>query len=271
MAAIRSRKRPAIPGVTPAPATAASRRADLYSRLGITETDAASAPQITDILRQLPDGGQSRAIEFLRGSSDTDAKKFLAVYDQIPVSSRKLLPIEAYTVAAGLTTKRLLELVTGACFEQSSATAALIAKASHPRIVAATVRSALNVKHGFRDRDALHKHAGFVPVPKTSILNVRGDWNQDNRRQIAIGELSGIEDKQARIANRFNERLGIGASEPPPAAIPAGAVDPDVDQDETRITLAAQAPAPTGPGYAPPSPSPEPSPSPSPEPDLTLD
>ena len=216
---IRARKRARTPLLHPG-TPVSRRRAQLYSTLGVTEAEVASTPQITHILKELPptaprakDGGITRALIFLRGSSEPDAKKFLAVYDQIPITQRHLLPIEAYCAASALTTKRLLELVTGACFEQSSATTALLAKASHPNVVAATVRNALMWgKDGVRDREMLHKHAGFIPVPKTNVLNVGGDFNQDNRKQIAIGEILGIEETQTRIANRFNERLGLAAS-----------------------------------------------------------
>jgi len=238
MPAITTRKRARIPSLYPGNSTA-KLRASLYVRLGITEAEVASAPQITHILRELPatsprakDGGIALALTFLRGSSDPDAKKFLTVYDQIPVTRRHLLPIEAYCVASGLTTKRLLELVTGACFEQSSITATLLAKAAHPQVVATTVKSALNAKHGFKDREALHKHAGFIPVPKTNVLNVGGDFNQDNRKQIAIGEILGIEETQARIANRFNEKLGLGAGEPAQTLLPVVPTPSPIDEQE---------------------------------------
>ena len=66
----------------------------------------------------------------------------------------------------------------------------------------------------------LHLNKGFLPVPKnqTTIISGHGTQNNlqlnDNSQKItyAIGEISGIERTQVRIADRFNERHGMGSS-----------------------------------------------------------
>lgn len=204
------RKRTPIPLITGNPKP--NPKLDTYERLGVTPDSVAILPQITPILKQLP-GGTDQAVEYLRGSAEPDARKWLGVYDEVPPSMRTKVPFEAYCLAANLTTKRVLELVTGACFEQSTNAAILIAKANHPKVVKATVKSALG-KRGEGDRKMLHLHEGFVPIPKTNIVSVRGDVNTDNRVQtVNVGELGGIESKMARITNRFNERLGMGGGD----------------------------------------------------------
>ena len=196
-----------------------TRREEAYERLGVSSADVLLLPQISPILGKLP-GGIKKALQYLRGSEEPDARKFLSVYDALPESSRRLLPFEAFCQASGLKTKRLLEIVTGACFEQSASTSELLAAASHPDVVAATVRSAKNQEYGGADRKMLHLHAGFVPVPKSQTTIISGNGRQtniqDNSKNLSIsaGEVPAIEDRMARITNRFNtERLGLAAGE----------------------------------------------------------
>ena len=209
MPRITKQRRSRIPITTPRSRSA--KIAEAYERLGVKETDVSQQPIITHILNELP-GKTKKAIEFLRGSGEVESRKWLAVYDSMPVSLRGLVPFEAYCLAANLTTKRVLELVTGACFEQSANVSSLIAKAEHPAVVKATVRAAKK-PGGDSDRKMLHLHEGFVPVPKTSVVNVQGDLNAntDNRVQsVSITTIDGINDRIKRVANRFNDRLGLG-------------------------------------------------------------
>lgn len=207
MPRISTRTRPRIPAL---PGKRKSERLrEAYEKLGITEPEVNTAPRITHILKELPHK-VDQAIEFLRGSHDPDATKLLLVYDSLPISVRKLLPIEAFCVASGLTTKRVLEVITGACFEQSDATAALLSKASKPLIVRKAIKEA-STKKGWEDRKMILQHEGYAPVPKTQIVNVeRGDINMDNRQQsVSIGSLTQISDTMGRITDRFNERHQI--------------------------------------------------------------
>jgi hypothetical protein len=239
MLRITKRKRARIPITTPKPRS--SRVAEAYERLGVKEKDVKQAPIITHILNELP-GKTKKAIEFLRGSSEPEARKWLAVYDSMAVSFRSLVPFEAFCLAANLTTKRVLELITGACFEQSANVSSLIAKAEHPAVVKATVRAAKK-PGGDSDRKMLHLHEGFVPVPKTSVVNVQGDLNAntDNRIQsVSITTIDGINDRIKRVANRFNDRLGLGdgTKEGIQKAIEGDAID--VTEQLTELSLESE-------------------------------
>ena len=50
--------------------------------------------------------------------------------------------------------------------------------------------------------------------------------------EIAIGEILGIEETQARIANRFNEKLGLGAGEPAQTLLPVVPTPSPIDEQE---------------------------------------
>ena len=219
-----SRKRPRVPHVSPSKSKDEKINA-AYERLGVSAADVHLLPKITPILENLDvkkANGVRKAIEYLRGSVDPDARKWLAVYDALPESARVLIPFEAFCLASGLTTKRVLEVVTGACFEQSASATELIAAASQPAIVMTTVKAALNKRDGAVDRKMLHLHAGFVPVPKSQTTIFSGNAKQlnaqindnSNNLTISAGEVPLIESKMAKITNRFNsERLGLAESE----------------------------------------------------------
>ncbi len=211
MTNLSSRKRAHIP-CTPYKPRAQS-ILDAYERLGVTKDEVSKAPVISTVIKVL-DGGVNKAIEFLRGSTETDARKFLDTYDSLPFSVRSLLPIEAFCLASGLTTKRVFELITGACFEQSANVAELISRSSRPKLVGVAVKQALKPKN-FDERKLVLQHEGYAPIPKTQVINVGRDINTDNRIQsVSIGELSGVDAEMAKINNRFNERLiGSGATD----------------------------------------------------------
>lgn len=157
-------------------------------RLGVTPEKIRSVPQISHIIKQMSTGkGKTRrrgidvVIDYLRGSEDEDAKKFLDVFDSVPIKARKAAPIEAFCIAAHITTKRIWEVIQGSIFEQSSKLASTMADLAHPEIVEATIKGAKNVRYGGGDRKMMHLHQNFLPVPKTTIIGKA--LIQDNRDQ----------------------------------------------------------------------------------------
>ena len=218
-----------------------------YESLGIDPQDVVNAPKITHILNKLPGkrghAGIKAAIEFLRGADSDEARTFLSLWDDLE-SIRDVVPFEAFCVKADITTKRMLELVTGACFEQSDLATKLIAAAAHPHIVESTVKAAL-YHDGHQDRKMLHLNKGFLPVSKGSSATFLAPGAVQTNTQIngnnnvavthAVAEIGYIEKTQERIADRFNERLGMGASHPVQPSIPAeiilDAVEPEPAPD----------------------------------------
>lgn len=187
-----------------------SRLAKAYERLGITEEECKAAPQISHILKSV-EGGIPQIIEYIRGSEADEARRWVKVYDDLPISVANLLPFEAFCVAANITTKKMLEVITGACFEQATVTSNLIAKAAHPKIIKASVESAgLLGKEGWSDRQMLHQREGFAPIPKTQVINIGGDVNQDNsigKGSVSVGALASIHNDMGRITDRFNASM----------------------------------------------------------------
>lgn len=216
-----SRKRAPTP-VKPA-RTASERLERAYEVLGVQQADVQALPQISHVLtKSFGKKYFTVTLEFLRGYADPDARTFLSTYDSIPETVRKLLPIEAFCLASALKPRRLLELVQGASFEQSTMSAELMSAAANPDIIKATIRNAKSYQ-GAADRKLLLQHSGFAPMPKNNVTNVFGGGKivggDDNSKNlsISVGAVNQIEDKMARITNRFNvERLGLAAAEDAP-------------------------------------------------------
>jgi hypothetical protein len=56
-------------------------------------------------------------------------------------------------------------------FKRSYDIARIVAAISHPKIVDATIEAAQRPQ-GFMDRQMLHQHAGFLPLPKGQTINI---------------------------------------------------------------------------------------------------
>lgn len=152
--------------------SAADRRTEAYARLGVSPAQVFSGPKITPLIQRLP-GGLPRALELLRGSDALDARLLLAHYDNLVLSAtdKKLLPIEAFAYAAGLTTSRVMGLIVECAVMQGALHATFIRAISLPDVVQASVDAAM-LPSGETDRTNLMKASGFLPTPKNTVVNM---------------------------------------------------------------------------------------------------
>jgi len=72
---------------------------------------------------------------FLSAATDPDARKLLESYYSISKSLRDVLPIEAYCCASGVSTLRVLEIITATCVRLGAQASSMIAAVTHPRVV----------------------------------------------------------------------------------------------------------------------------------------
>jgi hypothetical protein len=142
-----------------------------YAHLGIDPKDVECFPFLRTELRRIArqirgaDNNPSpiRPLDHLRSSDDPEAHKVLDAYLSVPESYRKLLPVEAFCHAAGVSPQRILEAITVVAVRQGAAASAIIAAIVHPRVVQKTVDRALQ-DDGFRERGMLHRAFGFLPM-----------------------------------------------------------------------------------------------------------
>lgn len=213
---------------------------DTYDRLGVTTSQVAEQPLIAHILRNMfkdesewvphtykkqgkfimcegcdkcsdglveikkPVDWLEKVIEYLRGSDAKEARAWLDKFSGIPDADRRLVPFEAYCVAVGVGTKRMWEVIQGAIFEQAAMESAVLAAASHPGVVRATVDFA-KLPSGSKERQMLHLHSGFLPVPKNTVNIIKEQNNIQDNRQTANVTLAPVDDTIRRVTDRFNE------------------------------------------------------------------
>ena len=85
------------------------------------------------------------------------------VYLSVPESYRRLLPVEAFCLAAGVSPWRVLEGITVVAVRQGAQASAILAAVVHPSVVEKTVERALQ-DDGTKERMMLHKAVGFLPT-----------------------------------------------------------------------------------------------------------
>ena len=123
------------------------------------------------------DGGRAQFLAFVELAAYDkceDAAKFLQCYQDLRVVDRDKTSLDLLCASAGVSPVQLLKAIVGVAFDASVETANLVAAAAHPRVVETAVRSAkrINSEIGYRDRENLLKHAGFLPTPKGAVINV---------------------------------------------------------------------------------------------------
>lgn len=229
-------------------------------QLGVSYDDVAALPQITPQLRAISRtirrAGQPRRKRgepnenpvpygpgadlttawplYLAASDDPDIVKLLAARRSVPPSTARLLPIEAFCAASGVSPLRVIEVLVAAVVRQGAQASTIIAAVSHPRVVQKTVEMALT-DDGTEDRATLHKAVNFLPTPKgnTTIINNTPMANASARAEShaqAAAVAPPPEQTIRRLSDRFNEARLHAA--PTAIALPvvAGAVESAVDE-----------------------------------------
>lgn len=128
-----------------------TRRQEIQKRLGITAEQMVGVPEITPILR-MANGGPKGCIEALRADDSPDAVTFLAKWDSLAATDQTRACIEDVCIASGLTTRRLLEVITGAMMTQGDVMTRLIVAAAKPKVIERMAKQAKTAK-GEKDRE----------------------------------------------------------------------------------------------------------------------
>lgn len=140
-----------------------------YRCLGIDPKDILTEPLFEIQLRRIARSGRqgsrkspdSFPLDLLAASEDPDARQVLSVSRRVPASYRRLLPVQAYCEAAGITPSRILDLVAMVAMRQTVNAATIVASLVQPAVVAKTAQMALQ-DGGWRERRMLQKATGFL-------------------------------------------------------------------------------------------------------------
>jgi hypothetical protein len=211
--------------------------AEAYAKLGVTPEQVRAVPTITHHLRRLAKAIKVTGVSvprdplyYLRASDDPAVRRVLEARDSIPFTCNRLLPWEAFCVKAGVPPIRLVQAMTDVCKVMSKQFATVIAAVNHPAVVEKTVEIALT-DEGQKDRETLHKHAGFIlpeggrhqPVNVQVTQNTSAVANADAKVAAVIAPTP--ETTVRRLANRLNEVRGFPPAREAPA-LPAASDSP---------------------------------------------
>jgi hypothetical protein len=179
-----------------------AKRVDAYLSLGVSPNDVLLAPKVTPLLKRICKEGTEKkgieaAITYLRASSETAARQFIARYDDPSVSMwmRRHLPLEAFCLSAHLDPTDILGPITRVAHLHGAMIGAITAAERHPEVVAASLDAAV-LPDGVQDRMANLKHMGYLPSPKGSSVNV--NVNASATAQ-AASKSDGLESSESTI------------------------------------------------------------------------
>jgi len=237
--------------VTPAKSQSASdRRATAYLMLGVDPNAVLLAPRISHLIARIK-GGKLSALEALRASDLPEARLFASKYDNplLPSFVRRDLPLEAFSIAAGISPTRLWGMIAELIRVQKAQLGAIKAAERHEEIVGVSSDMALNPL-GVEDRMAHLKHMGFTPSPKGSQINIL--TNVSATANAAAKSLSAgappPEDTIRRIIESRQQRQQLQSAQQPalpesttvesvPVMMPASGREPvtiDVEYDDAE-------------------------------------
>lgn len=120
-------------------------------------------------------GGRTQFLAFLAlaVSESDDAAKFLTCFAELTPAEQDHANIDLVCQAAGASPVRLLQAAVGAAFTTGIETANLMAATAFPQTLQTTIDMAHRPgEEGFKDREMLMKHHGFLPQPKGTTINV---------------------------------------------------------------------------------------------------
>jgi hypothetical protein len=194
------------------------RRKEAYEKLGIKPEQVASAAPITPQFRMIAAKLKKRNLPinpyfYLKCSDSQDARKIVELYYSLPRNKRNLIPLEGYCAAAGLDPRVVLDLIVRASSLVSRQAAAMLSSAAHPAVVEKNIDRALDDTNEKSDKymEMLHKHEGFLPIPKGTQTTIQVTQNAQAVAQSVAIPAPPAEQTIRRLVNRFNEAKALPA------------------------------------------------------------
>ena len=224
--------------------TAAAIRAEAYRLLGVDPNTVLYSARFSDFFRRVP-GGIPEALATLRMSDLPDARRFMRSYDDVTLSAahRKVLPLEAFAVAAGVTADQMISTLTAAIRTQAVHFGSIKAAIEHSAIVAVSIAQA-KLPEGIDDRTIQLKHLSFLPSPKGSQVNVNvaASATAQSAARAEPTVVVAPESTVRRLVDRFNTIRAGEIAAATQHALPAPSSDPDPLADLRDRSLDSAAP-----------------------------
>lgn len=144
--------------------------ARLWRENGITHHKLALQPKMEQPFKLM--GGLEIAAEYLRGSEDPDALKFLEVFDRVDINDRDFLGFDGFCVAADVSGRKIFGMIVSESMANSEQTVAFITAVKNPEVVEYTAQVAMTPA-GHRERKLMAQASGWLPRPKGAQTNIQ--------------------------------------------------------------------------------------------------
>lgn len=174
----------------------------IYRENEVTHEMIAKQPRFGNLWQTM--GGFEVAAEYLRGSEDPDAIKFMEVYDRVPIDEHDFLEFQGFCAAAKVSGKKLFGIIAAEAAVESNQKIALISAIKSPEVIDFTLDMA-RTPGGYRERAIVAKAVGYTPAPKGSSLIVNnGKISAGNTVNIA---LPAFDQDIRELGERFQENI----------------------------------------------------------------
>lgn len=134
---------------------------------------------IANAIRYVPDARNwfIEQVQMAMLNEEEAARRWWLVFGDLSPTQQAAANFDDVCAAAQVRPSELLAMVTFYTLEAQRDMGNVLAGLAHPSIVRQTIKSARRIagKHAhiaLRDREMLHQHRGFVPIPRTAVVNV---------------------------------------------------------------------------------------------------
>lgn len=159
------------------PKPAGDRKKAALKRLGVSQDDLKTSPDISSLLK-MGKGGLMAALAAMRFSKDLNIVSFIEKYDSISERDRKSLSWEAIAISADVDAAYLLGATILAIQAHSSNAVKILALTNHPEITRARINFGTSLPGAERDRTAVDTGLGFLPQSKGSTFIINPTLNK---------------------------------------------------------------------------------------------
>lgn len=123
-----------------------------------------------------------KAMEILEADDSPDAIAIIEKWNSVSDTYRKVLRCEDFALAAGLSNRRFIEVLSGAIMQQAQDVTRMLVATAQPKVTKTTIRRATQRKPildvagnvvgydegDFKSQELFHKITGMLPTPKGS-------------------------------------------------------------------------------------------------------
>src|SRR5262249_19553772 len=137
---------------------------ELRKRLGITDDQMAGVPIVTD--RVIAGAGsRGNVIITLRADDSEEARSLIEAFDSLNGTQQGRVSFEELFTAAGLTSRRFVEVVTGALMQQAQDVSRMMIAVAQPKVSKQLIAQATKRKPDLKAIELFGKMSNMLPTP----------------------------------------------------------------------------------------------------------